>query len=52
MSAPPEETFLDTFEEYWDNDEEQRAIPDVEDTVDGNGRLINQQPLYDRIIDA
>jgi hypothetical protein len=52
MSAPPEETSEDTFEEYWDNDEEQRIIPDVEDTVDGNGRLINQQPLYDRIINA
>jgi hypothetical protein len=52
MSAPPEETSEDTFEEYWDNDEEQRVIPDVEDTVDGNGRLINQQPLYDQIINA
>jgi hypothetical protein len=52
MSAPPEETSEDTFEEYWDNDEEQHVIPDVEDTVDGNGRLINQQPLYNRIINA
>jgi hypothetical protein len=42
MSAPPEETSEDTSEEYWDNDEEQRVIPEVEDTVDGNGRLINQ----------
>jgi hypothetical protein len=52
MSAPPEETYEDTFEEYWDNDKEQRFIPEVEDTVDSNGRLINQQPLCDQIINA
>ena len=40
------------WEEAYDNDEDARVIPDVEDTVDSTGRLINQQPLYDRLINA
>jgi hypothetical protein len=55
MSAPPkvdEDSEEDTFEEYYDSDEQPRIIPDVEDTVDSNGRLLEQQPMYDRIINA
>jgi hypothetical protein len=52
MSAPPEETEKNSFNEYSDDDEEARIIPDVEDIVDANGRLLKQQPMYDRIINA
>ena len=40
------------FVEYEDEDEVPRLIPDHEDTVDIRGRLINQQPQYDKIINA
>jgi hypothetical protein len=52
MSAPPEETEENSFNEYSDDDEEARIIPDVEDTVDANGQLLEQHPMYDRIINA
>ena len=53
MSAPSkEESKEDSFEEYYDDFEEPRIIPEVEDAVDSSGRLINQQPMYDRIINA
>jgi hypothetical protein len=52
MSAPPEETEDNLFNEYSDGDKEARIIPDVEDTVDANGRLLEQQPMYDHIITA
>ena len=32
------------FEEYEDDNEIARTVPDIEDTVDANGRLLNQQP--------
>jgi hypothetical protein len=34
------------FEEYYDDDEAKRTVPDIEDTVDANGRLLDQQPAY------
>jgi hypothetical protein len=40
MSAPPKESSDNTFEEYEDDDEEPRIIPEFEDTVD---RLINAE---------
>ncbi len=52
MSAPPKESKDNTFEEYEDDDEEPRIIPEVEDTVDSNGRLLEQQPMYDKLINA
>jgi hypothetical protein len=52
MSAPPKESSDNTFEEYEDDDEEPRIIPETEDTVDSNGRLLEQQPMYDRLINA
>jgi hypothetical protein len=42
----------DEFEEYEDEDEEARVIPDIEDTVDAKGRLLNQMPAYDRILNS
>jgi hypothetical protein len=41
-----------TFEEYEDDDEEPRIIPEVKDTIDSNGRLLEKQPMYDRLINA
>ena len=52
---PPKDSssFEDSkWEEYEDSDKSPRQIPDVEDTVDANGRLMCQQPAYDRIINA
>ena len=40
------------FDEYHDDDEEPRTIPDVEDDIDFSGRLLNQQPAYDKLINA
>ena len=40
------------FEEYSDEDEDPRVIPDIEDAVDSTGRIINQQPMYDRLLNA
>ena len=42
----------DPWEEYQDEDESPRQIPDIEETVDANGRLIGQQPAYDKLINA
>ena len=42
----------DSFEEYADDDQDPRIVPETEDTVDANGRLLDQQPLYDRLINA
>ena len=38
------------FEEYEDEDEAKRVIPNIEDTVDINGKLLNQSPAYDKIL--
>lgn len=40
------------FEEYSDDHESPRRIPDIEDTVDASGMHLNQQPAYDRLLNA
>jgi hypothetical protein len=35
---------------YEDDDEEARVVPDIEDSVDATGKLLNQQPAYNRIL--
>jgi hypothetical protein len=40
------------FEEYNDSDDFARVIPDIEDSVDSTGKLINQQPAYDAMLNA
>ena len=40
------------WEEHEDDDEDARKIPDIEDTVDATGRLLNQQPAYDKLLNA
>ena len=54
MSPPPvpRDDTESVFDEYEDDDEDKRVIPDVEDTVDATGKLLNQHPAYDRIINA
>jgi hypothetical protein len=42
----------DDLDEYQDDDEAAQLIPDIEDTVDVNGKLLNQHPAYDQIINA
>ena len=42
----------ETTEPYEDDGQQQFTIPDIEDLVDSTGRLINQCPAYDRIINA
>jgi hypothetical protein len=38
------------FEEYEDLDEPKMTVPDIEDSVDARGKLLNQQPAYDKIL--
>ena len=54
MSPPPVPKDDDELvvNEYKDDDENKRVVPDVEDTVDATGKLLNQHPAYDRIINA
>jgi hypothetical protein len=33
-------------------DEPARTVPEIEDTVDSRGHLLNQQPAYDKLINA
>ena len=42
----------ETTEPYEDDGQQQCTSPDIEDSVDSTGRLINQCPAYDRIINA
>ena len=49
---PVEESDDKTFDQYKDEDEAMRPIPDMEDAVDANGTLLNQAPAYDRLINA
>ena len=54
MSPPPvpRDNAESVFDEYEDDDENKRVIPDVEDTVDVTSKLLNQHPAYDQIINA
>jgi hypothetical protein len=51
---PPTDTAKndEDWEEYEDPDEPARTVHDIEDTVDSRGHLLNQQPAYDRLINA
>jgi hypothetical protein len=46
----PEDEVYDKYQEYEDDDEVARKIPDIEDSVDASGRLLNHLPAYDKII--
>ena len=53
-TTPPKPTSKNSddneFEEYKDDDEAKRVIPDMEDTVNINGKLLNQHAAYDKIL--
>ena len=42
----------DVFMEHEDDEEEPRTTLDIEESVESTGRLLNQQPFYDRLINA
>ena len=46
----PIKDFDDEWEEFGNDDEKARSIPEIEDTLDAHGRLLNQQPAYDKLI--
>ena len=53
--TPPNCTTTDTedpYDEYEDDDEDARVLPDIEDTVDAKGKLLNQMPAYDQILNS
>eukprot|EP00957_Ditylum_brightwellii_P182089 13873183-Ditylum_brightwellii.AAC.1 len=54
MSPPPETTpdDQDPYDEYEDDDEKARSFPEMEETVDANGTLIDQQSACNKIINA
>jgi hypothetical protein len=43
---------IEESEEYEYDDEVAWTVPEIEDTVDANGKLLNQNPAYDQIINA
>jgi hypothetical protein len=53
INPPKLESLIDDdFEEAADEEDPENPTIDIEDAVDGKGRLINQQPAWDRIEQA
>ena len=52
MSPMPVKNVDPFLELYEDDDEEPFAIPEVDDPVDYKGKPLNQQPVYDQLINA
>ena len=50
--TPSKQPAAEPLSYYEDDEEKPRIIPEIEDAVDANGKLINQQPAYDTIINA
>ena len=46
----PDYVKKEPFEEYEDEDESPRVIPDMDDPIDAAGNTINQQPVYEKMI--
>ena len=42
----------DDWEEWNDPDNFAITVPEIEDSVDSQGRLLNQQPAYDKMLHA
>ena len=50
---PPKTTpSYNPYEVYEDDDEKPRIMPEIEESVDASGTLMNQQPAYDKMINA
>ena len=52
QTGNPSEEGEKSWEHYSDHDEPVKDITSMEDEEDFQGRLINQQPLYDRILNT
>ena len=53
ITPPPvSKSIADDWEEYTDEIEEPRKIPEIEDIVDKRGNLLDQQPAYDKMINT
>eukprot|EP00957_Ditylum_brightwellii_P103523 7887675-Ditylum_brightwellii.AAC.1 len=53
--TPPKFKELDTddfYKEYKDDDEPAHVTPDIEDSVDAIGRLLNTMPVYNLLLNA
>ena len=50
--TPPNTQQQNVFENYEDHEQQEHPTLEVEDIVDSTGKLINQQPAYDQIINA
>ena len=50
--TPPNTQQPKAFEKYEDHEQKEQPTLEVEDIVDSTGKLINQQPAYDQIINA
>ena len=50
--TPPNTQHPKAFEKYEDHEQQEQPTLEVEDIVDSTGKLINQQPAYDQIINA
>jgi hypothetical protein len=50
--ADSKDTDDNEFSECEDDDEPKRTVPDVEDAVDANGKLLNQQPVHKKILQS
>ena len=49
---PLKETELKTFDQYEDDNEHMCPSAEIEDTVDTNGKILNQLPAYDQLFNA
>jgi hypothetical protein len=50
INPPKHDPDDNEHEEYKDNEEVARTIPDIEDSVNANGLLLNQLPAYDKMV--
>lgn len=50
ITSPVNDSLASTLDEYDDNTEAARIIPELDDPVDLTGLAINTQPLYDQVI--
>ena len=50
--TPPNTQQPKAFEKYEDHEQQEQPTLEVEEIVDSTGKLINQQPAYDQIINA
>ena len=50
--TPPNTHQPKAFEKYEDHEQQEQPTLEVEDIVDSTGKLINQQPAYDQIINT